>query len=182
MTLVPGVKWNLTDTWVLAANVSIPLTTGGLTAPLHAVRRAGLRAGTVTREEDRRPSVIRSRSVRAGVDLPVAAGLAQREVPDARFGARLAAADLGDVARRAMAGRGRRLAAQAHVARVEGQRLRLETVEGARERRLVDRRPYGLRRLRIEAFVRRAIALQRLFDQPSSSGGSSRSAESSRPA
>jgi hypothetical protein len=34
LTLVPGVKWNLTDTWVLAANVSIPLTGGGLTAPL----------------------------------------------------------------------------------------------------------------------------------------------------
>lgn len=33
VTLVPGVKWNLTDTWVLAANVSIPLTSGGLTAP-----------------------------------------------------------------------------------------------------------------------------------------------------
>jgi hypothetical protein len=33
VTLVPGLKWNLTDTWVLAANVSIPLTTGGLTAP-----------------------------------------------------------------------------------------------------------------------------------------------------
>jgi hypothetical protein len=34
LTVVPGVKWNLTDTWVLAANVTIPLTTGGLTAPL----------------------------------------------------------------------------------------------------------------------------------------------------
>ena len=33
MTLVPGVKWNVTATWVLAANVSIPLTTSGLTAP-----------------------------------------------------------------------------------------------------------------------------------------------------
>ena len=33
VTLVPGVKWNLTQTWVLAANVSIPLTSGGLTAP-----------------------------------------------------------------------------------------------------------------------------------------------------
>jgi hypothetical protein len=33
LTVVPGVKWNLTDTWVLAANVSIPLTSGGLTAP-----------------------------------------------------------------------------------------------------------------------------------------------------
>jgi hypothetical protein len=33
LTLVPGVKWNLTETWVLAANVSIPLTSGGLTAP-----------------------------------------------------------------------------------------------------------------------------------------------------
>jgi hypothetical protein len=34
LTVVPGVKWNLTETWVLAANVTIPLTTGGLTAPL----------------------------------------------------------------------------------------------------------------------------------------------------
>src|SRR5918912_966698 len=33
MTVVPGFKWNLTDTWVLAGNVSIPLTTGGLTSP-----------------------------------------------------------------------------------------------------------------------------------------------------
>jgi hypothetical protein len=33
MTFVPGLKWNLTDTWVLAANVTIPLTTGGLTSP-----------------------------------------------------------------------------------------------------------------------------------------------------
>lgn len=32
VTLVPGVKWNLTDTWVLAANVTVPLTTAGLTA------------------------------------------------------------------------------------------------------------------------------------------------------
>ena len=34
VTLVPGFKWNLTDTWVLAGNVSIPLTTAGLTARL----------------------------------------------------------------------------------------------------------------------------------------------------
>jgi hypothetical protein len=34
VTLVPGFKWNLSDTWVLAGNVSIPLTTAGLTAPL----------------------------------------------------------------------------------------------------------------------------------------------------
>jgi hypothetical protein len=33
MTAVPGFKWNLTDTWVLAGNVSVPLTRGGLTAP-----------------------------------------------------------------------------------------------------------------------------------------------------
>jgi hypothetical protein len=33
LTLVPGLKWNLTETWVLAANVTIPLTNGGLTAP-----------------------------------------------------------------------------------------------------------------------------------------------------
>jgi hypothetical protein len=32
VTVVPGVKWNLSDTWVLAANVSVPLTGGGLTA------------------------------------------------------------------------------------------------------------------------------------------------------
>jgi hypothetical protein len=32
MTAVPGFKWNLTNTWVLAGNVSVPLTNGGLTA------------------------------------------------------------------------------------------------------------------------------------------------------
>jgi hypothetical protein len=32
VTVVPGIKWNIADTWVLAANVSVPLTTGGLTA------------------------------------------------------------------------------------------------------------------------------------------------------
>jgi len=32
ITLVPGVKWNVSDTWVLAANVSMPLTSGGLTS------------------------------------------------------------------------------------------------------------------------------------------------------
>ena len=34
LSAVPGFKWNLSDTWVLAANVSIPLTSGGLTAPI----------------------------------------------------------------------------------------------------------------------------------------------------
>jgi hypothetical protein len=33
ISLAPGVKWNLSQTWVLAANVSISLTQGGLTAP-----------------------------------------------------------------------------------------------------------------------------------------------------
>ena len=33
VTLVPGFKWNLTETWVLAGNVMVPLTKGGLTAP-----------------------------------------------------------------------------------------------------------------------------------------------------
>jgi hypothetical protein len=33
ITVAPGVKWNVTDTWVLVANLSIPLTTGGLRAP-----------------------------------------------------------------------------------------------------------------------------------------------------
>jgi len=34
VTAVPGIKWNVTDTWVLAANVSIPLTAGGLVSPI----------------------------------------------------------------------------------------------------------------------------------------------------
>src|SRR5262249_22311425 len=29
ITAVPGVKWNVSDTWVLAANVSMPITRGG---------------------------------------------------------------------------------------------------------------------------------------------------------
>jgi hypothetical protein len=33
ITLVPGLKWNLSDTWVLAGSASIPLTTAGLTSP-----------------------------------------------------------------------------------------------------------------------------------------------------
>jgi hypothetical protein len=33
LTVVPGFKWNLTDTWVLAGNLTVPLTHGGLTAP-----------------------------------------------------------------------------------------------------------------------------------------------------
>jgi hypothetical protein len=33
ISVVPGVKWNLSNTWVLAANVTVPLTKGGLTAP-----------------------------------------------------------------------------------------------------------------------------------------------------
>ena len=32
LTAVPGIKCNVTDTWVLAANVSMPLTRGGLTS------------------------------------------------------------------------------------------------------------------------------------------------------
>jgi hypothetical protein len=32
VTFVPGFKWNLSDTWVLAANVTVPLTSSGLTA------------------------------------------------------------------------------------------------------------------------------------------------------
>src|SRR5262249_22180986 len=31
--VVPGLKWNLSNTWVLAANVTVPLTKDGLTAP-----------------------------------------------------------------------------------------------------------------------------------------------------
>lgn len=31
VTLVPGVKWNVSSTWVLAANVAVPLTSAGLT-------------------------------------------------------------------------------------------------------------------------------------------------------
>jgi hypothetical protein len=32
IVLVPGIKWNLSDTWVLAANASVPVTSGGLTS------------------------------------------------------------------------------------------------------------------------------------------------------
>jgi hypothetical protein len=32
VTFVPGFKWNVSDTWVLAANVTIPVTSSGLTA------------------------------------------------------------------------------------------------------------------------------------------------------
>jgi hypothetical protein len=32
-TIAPGVKWNLSDTWVLSANVRIPLTNAGLYSP-----------------------------------------------------------------------------------------------------------------------------------------------------
>ena len=31
VTFVPGFKWNVSDTWVLAGNVAMPLTSGGLT-------------------------------------------------------------------------------------------------------------------------------------------------------
>jgi hypothetical protein len=31
VTVAPGVKWNLTDTWVLVGNVSVPITKAGLT-------------------------------------------------------------------------------------------------------------------------------------------------------
>lgn len=34
ITVVPGVKWNLSSTWVLAANVAVPLTRTGLTTTL----------------------------------------------------------------------------------------------------------------------------------------------------
>jgi hypothetical protein len=33
ITVVPGFKWNLSETWVLAASASIPLTKAGLVAP-----------------------------------------------------------------------------------------------------------------------------------------------------
>jgi hypothetical protein len=33
LAVSPGVKWNASDTWVIVASVSIPLTNGGLTAP-----------------------------------------------------------------------------------------------------------------------------------------------------
>ena len=34
LTFVPGFKWNLSSTWILAANVSIPLTSAGLNATI----------------------------------------------------------------------------------------------------------------------------------------------------
>ena len=32
VTLIPGFKWNLSDTWVMSGHLSVPLTTAGLTA------------------------------------------------------------------------------------------------------------------------------------------------------
>jgi hypothetical protein len=32
LVLVPGFRWNLTDTWVMAGSVAVPLTRAGLTA------------------------------------------------------------------------------------------------------------------------------------------------------
>ena len=32
ISVAPGVKWNVSDTWVLVANAAIPLSKGGLTA------------------------------------------------------------------------------------------------------------------------------------------------------
>ena len=34
MLLAPGFKWNISDTWVIVGNVTVPLTTAGLTSPL----------------------------------------------------------------------------------------------------------------------------------------------------
>lgn len=34
LTLTPGVKWNLSDTWVLVAHLGLPLLRGGLRAPV----------------------------------------------------------------------------------------------------------------------------------------------------
>lgn len=34
ISVVPGVKWNVSGTWVLAANIAVPLTTAGLTTRL----------------------------------------------------------------------------------------------------------------------------------------------------
>jgi hypothetical protein len=34
LSAVPGVKWNVGDTWVLIANVAVPLTKAGLTSPI----------------------------------------------------------------------------------------------------------------------------------------------------
>jgi hypothetical protein len=32
LAAVPGVKWNIADTWIVVANVSLPITNGGLTS------------------------------------------------------------------------------------------------------------------------------------------------------
>lgn len=34
VSLVPGIKWNVSSTWVLVANATVPLTNDGLTSPL----------------------------------------------------------------------------------------------------------------------------------------------------
>jgi hypothetical protein len=34
LSVVPGMKWNLGDTWVVIANLTVPLTRAGLTSPV----------------------------------------------------------------------------------------------------------------------------------------------------
>src|SRR5438445_642978 len=87
------------------------------------------------------------------------------EIPHARFDVRLATADLRHVAGRAATGGGGGAVAEPDVAGVEREVLGREAVEGARERRFVDRWIHGPRRMRIETGVGAAIALQRLLDQ-----------------
>ena len=48
LTAVPGFKWNLTDTWVLAGNVGRAADPRRADRSIHAVYRARLRAGTIT--------------------------------------------------------------------------------------------------------------------------------------
>ena len=33
LAIAPGLKWNVTDTWIVVANVGIPMTKAGLEAP-----------------------------------------------------------------------------------------------------------------------------------------------------
>jgi hypothetical protein len=34
ISVVPGIKWNVGDTWVVNANATLPVTSGGLTSPV----------------------------------------------------------------------------------------------------------------------------------------------------
>src|SRR5262249_22279240 len=91
--------------------------------------------------------------------------LLEREVPHTRLDVWLAAADFWNVARAAFADRTSILTAQAQVAAVEREALRLEIVERVSQRPFVDTRPDSPSRASVQPLLCRAVSLQGLPQQ-----------------